>query len=695
MRAFTTIDLVSHCNRHVFIRVMAPGKTIDQRISGKSGPHLRLIETMADHQTRSTPVRVGAATGKDLCEARFFLGCGIGKPHVNAAVRAAQANATTVEKELLAEGLIDPELYYRWLASELDLAYISDINPDEVVRLPSEDVLLHRDGPLRLSRAGGQITVIVPEARTLEDQKARLIARPGLRGDLAVASPATIRKAVWQAGAEERVRKITYQLDQDQQDASARRVMTGPQGFVLAMLVYLSATGFLLWPFLALTVLHVALTLFFSGGILLRLSALVSSGIRSTRPRQVTGTDDTGLPVYTLLIALRSEAEMAPAIVSRISALRWPKSLLDIKYVCEASDEATISALAAQNLGPESEIVLIPDFGPRTKPKALQYALQGSRGSLIAVYDAEDKPAPGQLLEAWAAFRAGDDRLGCLQAPLAVANLRANWLSGLFALEYSGLFRVLIPFLARYRLPIPLGGTSNHFRRSALEAAGGWDPHNVTEDADLGLRLYAHGYRTATLSCATVETAPVSLGVWTRQRTRWLKGWAQTWLVAMRRPLRTVRALGPGGFIIFQLMIAGMLVSALAHPMMLVFIGLTLAWLASSAASTISGLQSTLMWIDLANIGGSYLTFIAVGWRGFTAHERVRLKHRWLLLTPLYWLMMSFAGWRAFGQLASNAHLWEKTPHRANPQWAAFGRAADTPPDTPGMERVKGIEPSS
>ncbi|MCB1376689.1 MAG: glycosyltransferase, partial [Rhodobacteraceae bacterium] len=173
---------------------------------------------------------------------------------------------------------------------------------------------------------------------------------------------------------------------------------------------------------------------------------------------------------------------------------------------------------------------------------------------------------PGQLLEAWAAFRDGDDRLGCLQAPLAIANLRANWIAGLFALEYSGLFRILIPFLARIRMPIPLGGTSNHFRRSALEAAGGWDPHNVTEDADLGMRLYAHGYRTGTLSRATIESAPVSLGIWIRQRTRWLKGWAQTWLVAMRRPARTCRALGPGGFVVFQLLIAGMLVSALAHP---------------------------------------------------------------------------------------------------------------------------------
>ena len=695
MRASTTIDLLPCCNSHLCTRVMAPSKSTDRRFSGKAQTYVSANDAAGTNHARGMLVRLDKRDRKASAEARFFLSCGIGKPHVNAASEAARCNATTIEKELIAEGLIDPELYYSWLARELGLSYIDYIDPDEVIRLQSTDVLLYRDGPLQLSRAGRHITAIIPQARDLEDQRIRLAEMPSLRDTLVVASPATIRKAVWQSGATDRVRKITFELDQDQRDVSARRVMTGWQGFFLALVVYVFATGFMLWPVPALVVLHIGLTVVFAGGILLRLCALVASGFRTASPPPAEPAGFSGLPVYTVLVALHDEADMVPAIVSRISALRWPRSLLDIKYVCEADDEVTICALQRQYLAPNSEIVRTPYFGPRTKPKALQYALQGARGSLVAVYDAEDKPAPGQLLEAWTEFRNGDPQLGCLQAPLAIANLRESWISGLFAIEYSGLFRVLVPFLARTRMPIPLGGTSNHFQRAALEAVGGWDPHNVTEDADLGLRLYAHGYRTGTLKSATVETAPSTLDVWTRQRTRWFKGWAQTWLVTMRKPMQTFHALGLRGFAVFQLMIAGMLVSALAHPLMFIFIGLTLAWLTGGSAASVSPLHSALMWIDLFNIGGSYLTFIAMGWRGFTGHERSRIKARWMLLTPVYWFMMSIAGWRALEQLASNTHLWEKTPHAAAPEWAAFEEAGESVKNRQGMERVKGIEPSS
>jgi glycosyltransferase XagB len=299
---------------------MAPSESSDHPLPGTTDRQLADIDGAGKGQTPGMPIRMHPRLREESSEAGFFLRCGIGKPHIRAATQAARANATTIERELMAEGLIDPELYYRWVAGELGLPYVAEINPDEVIRLPSMDVLLNRDGPLRLSRAGGQITVIIPEARQMEDYRRRLVEMPGLRDSLAVASPATIRKAVWHAGANDRVRRITFELDQDRRDASARRVMTGPQGFLLGMAVYLSATGFMLWPFAAFTALHVVLTLFFSGGILLRLSALVASAFKPMRPPAAHRGGTAGLPVYTVLVALHDEAAMVPAIVSRISA---------------------------------------------------------------------------------------------------------------------------------------------------------------------------------------------------------------------------------------------------------------------------------------------------------------------------------------------------------------------------------------
>jgi cellulose synthase/poly-beta-1,6-N-acetylglucosamine synthase-like glycosyltransferase len=203
----------------------------------------------------------------------------------------------------------------------------------------------------------------------------------------------------------------------------------------------------------------------------------------------------------------------------------WPRDRLDIKLVLEAGDRATVAAIRRRVASASYEIVIVPPIGPRTKPKALSYALAFARGEFVTVYDAEDRPHPLQLREAHAAFcRAGRD-LACLQSSLVIDNGETSWLARLFTIEYAALFDGLLPALAKLGMPLPLGGTSNHFRRAALEAVGGWDPFNVTEDADLGIRLARFGYRAATIALPTLEEAPADLGPWIRQRTRWFKGW--------------------------------------------------------------------------------------------------------------------------------------------------------------------------
>nr|WP_255561606.1 glycosyltransferase [Pseudohoeflea sp. DP4N28-3] len=452
----------------------------------------------------------------------------------------------------------------------------------------------------------------------------------------------------------------TGALHEQHRRASARDVVSGGQAYVLGLLQWGVLAAVLFWPRASLLGAHLALTVFFLVSNGLRLTAAIV-GRRPPRP-DLGNCLPPGLPVYTILVALKDEAAMVPQLTRGLAQLHWPKSRLDIKFVCESDDEATIAALKAHARGPQYEIVLVPPHGPATKPKALQYALAGARGEFLTIYDAEDVPAPAQLLEAWTLFQKGDETLGCVQAPLAVANYRRNWLTALFALEYGGWFRGVVPILSRCRLPIPLGGTSNHFRTATLIAIGGWDPYNVTEDADVGFRLSMAGYRTQAAHFATIEAAPETLGVWMKQRSRWLKGWAQTWLVLLRQPLRLSACFGVSGSVMMQVIIGGMLISALAHPLMYLLVGGVLVqhWVGVA----FDPLRSTLLAVDVFNILGSYLSFWLLG-NQLTSVERQGIGWRRIPMVPLYWLAMSASAWTAIGELLWRPHHWSKTPHPA------------------------------
>ncbi|WP_275788325.1 glycosyltransferase family 2 protein [Pararhizobium gei] len=235
-------------------------------------------------------------------------------------------------------------------------------------------------------------------------------------------------------------------------------------------------------------------------------------------------------------------------------------------------------------------------------------------------------------------------------------------ISSLFALEYAGLFRGLLPMLSQTDLPLPLGGTSNHFRTQELRLIGGWDPYNMTEDADLGLRLHRMGYRSRVIYKPTLEDAPVKLNVWIGQRSRWFKGWLQTWLVLMRKPMKLIGEIGWAGFAVFQILIGGMLLSSLSHPIIIGFLGY-LTWLMfQEGTHTDSTLAFWLFVVDIVNIFGSYAVFVSLGRSRMDKGELRKLGWRWVFV-PVYWLVMSIAAWKAVIELNTNPFSWKKTPH--------------------------------
>jgi len=612
-----------------------------------------LLDDRSTHHSAPPPAR--SATDAYQQEAEVLLQLGIGKPTIARAMQVARRNGTSIEQELLASGSIDADSYYASLARGLRLPFIPAIDSSLVSDDKALDSQLLDARCIRLNYISKGMLAIVPEARNLAALSQIFEKKPGLADRIVITTPAALRAAVWKAGTSRRLRESVTTLFEDRSRFSARIVLSGKQGFLagagICAFAFALATGTL-----TLTVLHATISLLYLAAILVRAAALVER-----RREQPNLPMSECLPVYTVLVPLYREANVVNQLVKALGRLNWPVSRLDIKLICEADDHATIEALKSEQLGPQFEIVEVPPAHPRTKPKALNYALAGARGEFVVIYDAEDRPHPDQLRAAYAQFAASPRDVVCLQAPLVISNGAASWITAAFALEYAALFRMLLPMLARRRMPVPLGGTSNHLRVAELRACGGWDPYNVTEDADLGMRLYRLGYVCGVIDCPTYEDAPATVRVWLNQRTRWFKGWLQTWLVMMREPGRLLGEMGVGGFLMFQLLIGGMLLSSLTHPWLIMLLVSAAGYLALGFPPAGSG-EGLLFLLDLANMAASYGLFLLLGRAVMLREEKRSVGWRWIYV-PLYWLMISLAAWRALLELPRKPFFWDKTPH--------------------------------
>ena len=406
---------------------------------------------------------------------------------------------------------------------------------------------------------------------------------------------------------------------------------------------------------MALSALNLGVALFRLGLAWIASEPNLEPSLPSARPDRLPT-----LPRYTVMVPMYREARVVPGLIRSIGGLEYPADRLEIFLVCEEDDQETLSAArgaAAEDL--RFRVIAVPACEPRTKPKALNYALCFARGELLVIYDAEDRPERDQLIKAARAFAEGASDLACVQARLNWYNRDHNWLTRAFALEYALWFDYMLPGLQRLGAPMPLGGTSNHFKTCALIECGAWDPFNVTEDADLGLRFMRMGGTVATLDSTTLEEATCTSKAWVRQRSRWIKGYMQTWLVQMRDPARLRRTAGPMGFAGFLLFVGGVAATSLGNPILWALtITATLLW----AAGMQSPLPEFFVWwaivsILLGNFGLIYLNMLCA------------LRRRWLdlvpaaLLTPAYWVLFSFAGYKALWQLIYNPHYWEKTEH--------------------------------
>jgi cellulose synthase/poly-beta-1,6-N-acetylglucosamine synthase-like glycosyltransferase len=325
----------------------------------------------------------------------------------------------------------------------------------------------------------------------------------------------------------------------------------------------------------------------------------------------------------------------------------------------EADDDASLAAASALDLPPGFRITAVPPSLPRTKPKACNVGLHAARGRYLVIYDAEDRPEPEQIKLAVLAFERSPPDVACIQSRLNFYNPRQNLLTRWFTAEYSAWFDLCLPGLSAMRTVVPLGGTSNHFRTDVLRDLLGWDAFNVTEDCDLGVRLCRAGLHTGMMETTTWEEACSHLGFWIRQRTRWQKGYIQTYLVHMRRPLRLCREMGLRNFVHFQLLIGGVVLSSLINP---VFWALALTWFVARPGSVGLLFPGPVFALGALCLFLGNFVFVYIHLLG--CYRRRYDDLMWAaLLTPLYWVLMSYSGWRAFVQFFRNPFHWEKTRH--------------------------------
>ncbi|MDX9872793.1 MAG: glycosyltransferase family 2 protein [Clostridia bacterium] len=591
---------------------------------------------------------------------------------LNTALEFQQKSGGPLGEILLSLGLVDEPTLYKAIAAQQETGRLgAELSLNASVRIPEEIALQFQaiavhENPHRIA-----VAVVKP----LSPEKLQLLEEVLQRKVEQVLATSAELETLWgRVYADELLSISTEKLARERPDLSARISFTPPQKTGLLLVLLTVTLGLVLnWFVTVLTINIVIQILYFIVAFFKFL--MILRGIRSgaqirITEKEVAALDERELRIYTILAPMYKESCVIPQLIANLEQLDYPKHKLDIRLLIEEDDVEAQELVQAMNLPPYYTTLIVPHSLPKTKPKACNYGLINARGDYVVIYDAEDRPDPDQLKKVHLAFRRSPDSCCCMQAKLNYYNSEQNLLTRWFTQEYSMWFDLLLPGLMQLNIPIPLGGTSNHFKIEALKKVLAWDPYNVTEDADLGIRLYGAGYSTAIVNSRTWEEANSRTRNWIRQRSRWIKGYMQTWLVHMRHPLRLWRQVGARGFLGIQVIVLATPLLPLINPLLW---ALVILWYATyhgfipllfpgpvyymAAAELLLG---NFLFI-FGNIVGTYWVVQELQEKGNDALSFRLVKYG--LFSPLYWLLMSIAAYKAAWQLITRPFYWEKTEH--------------------------------
>jgi glycosyltransferase XagB len=579
-------------------------------------------------------------------------------------IKKAKDYNLTIDEIILSENLVSEDMYYRFIALKLGLDFSSSpsdiLEPWPPVEIwPAVEAVKGiepwraimswnlRITPLEPHRSDHP-WLAAPKGHRLEQLLAKPFESNVAFKNIVITTPRILFQTIMQKKAASLTQYYTNFLQDKNPDHSAYFLCNNLSSRITPILLTATFASFML-------LLDIELSYLITGllwpMLLVRFLILITPSPTPTRPLMISNKD---LPHYSILVPLYREGNLITQLVKTFSNFDYPQTHREVFFLIEEDDTETRNALSAIDLPYGFQTVIMPHGQPRTKPRALNIGLAFATGAIIVVYDAEDRPEPNQLRLAAEAFNHYDNKTACMQASLVIDNIDEGLLPRLFALEYTILFDITLPRLAYKRWPIALGGSSNHFRREALEHALGWDPWNVTEDADLGLRLNRLGYHVEYLPSATFEDAPNTFRDWFMQRRRWTKGWLMTTAVHLKNPRQLILDSGLKKFLLLLSQSLGLVISILFWPLTL---------LAFPKLMDPSSLGFTKIIFSVFPL--LFSLFILM----FYLIKAARVRHHslpaWLILgLPAYFLFMSLSAWFGVWEYLTRPHYWNKTPHK-------------------------------
>ena len=595
-----------------------------------------------------------------LCETGLLTDEQLAHAELSSARTGTELDEVLVSLGYVTDAVLRSAFARQWNLPVIDVR-TSTRDEDFIRQWPGQKMLAEHWMPLRRNVDG---SVVVATSRPVDDARRAYISNVvGAPVEFGAATQWDLRQLALEVYRHEIADEAANDLFRQNPVLSARVVFSRGQKIGFVALAIVSIVALILWPVALVITAITIISLVFLAGTVFKFRVAMRGAkydvVERVTRSQVEALADDELPRYTVLVPVFREANIVGQLVENLGAIDYPAEKLEVLILIEEEDTLTRDALQSASPPANFRVITVPRGNPQTKPRACNVGLYFATGEYLVIYDAEDTPDPDQLKKAVVGFQRGGERLVCIQASLNYFNANENALTRMFTLEYSYWFDYMLAGLDALDLPIPLGGTSNHFRTSALQELGGWDPYNVTEDADLGIRASALGYRVGVVNSTTMEEANTSIPNFIRQRSRWIKGYMQTTLVHARRPVALIREIGLRRFLAFALLIGGTPATFLGViPLYIV----TFFTIVVPAPELGQYFPVWLLWLALVNfvIGNSVMIYLSMMGPFKRGTYDLLL---WAIVNPLYWVLHSIAAYKGLWQLVTRPHYWEKTEH--------------------------------